>query len=134
MSTMTKHFVEFYWPGSFVANTSDREVESWDVDAALEMVRDMDRTPYAFRFFTRARGPDDLDSHVTKRSPFYHLGGTIETLADVEARDPGSILASNMQMNGYERVITNTNSWRWTSVLEKDDVVLPWDTLATRQA
>lgn len=127
---MEKHFVTFYSPGTLVSETSERPIESWDVDAAMQMAHDIteryNATPYAFRFSTRSRGTDDLDSKVTASSPLYYLGGKIETLAEVEARnDPKEeILRSNMRGNGYSRIIVNDNSWRFTGALKDDDVVL----------
>jgi len=42
------------------------------------------------------------------------------------ATEREKILVSNMEVNGWKRVITNDNSWRWTQPLEKSDVVLDW--------
>ena len=117
-SQVKQHFVRFYSPGTFVAETSDREIEEWDVDTAMEMARSVKErygaTPYGFNFSTRERGPEDLDSHVTETSPMYYLGGTILTLAEIEARhDPrDAILISNMKYNQWDRVVQNDNSWR----------------------
>jgi hypothetical protein len=130
--TMTQHFVTFYSPGTFVSEETTRPVDGWDVEAAKKMAATVleryNATPYGFRFTTRSRGPKDLDSKVTSTSPFYYLGGTVETLAEVKARatDKDRILVSNMEGNGYERVITNTNSWRFTAPLQPGDIVLDW--------
>lgn len=131
-TTMEKHFVTFFSPGSFVAETSTEPIESWDVDAAQQMARDIVEryraSPYGFQFSTRTRGPKDLDSQVTARSPMYYLGGRVETLAEVKARatEQDRILVANMEGNGYERIVTNNNSWRWTQPLRDGDVVLDW--------
>ena len=127
---MKKHFVTFYSPGTFMAEESTKPISAWDVDKAVEMARNIKERyaakPYGFRFSTRERGPDDLDSKVTKTSGLYWLGGKVETLADVERRaDPKEdILRSNMRSNGWDKIVTNTNSWRWTMPLEKGDKVL----------
>jgi hypothetical protein len=127
---MQQHFVSFLSPGTFVSEESVRPIESWDVDQAVQMARSIverhGATPYGFRFITRSRSPNDLDSRETARSPTYYLGGTIETYEQVCARnDPKEeILRSNMRCNGYDRIITNNNSWKFTAVLNKDDVVL----------
>jgi len=34
------------------------------------------------------------------------------------------ILISNMEINGYEKIIVNNNSWKFTAPLNKDDIVL----------
>lgn len=127
---MKKHFVVFYSPGTFVAESNEKPIDSWDVEQAVEMVHGITQrynaTPYGFRFITRGRGDKDLDSKKIASSPMYYLGGKVETLRQVKARkDPkDKILISNMEGNGYKRIITNTNSWKWTQPLEDQDVVL----------
>ena len=129
---MTKHFVEFLSPGTFLAETSERPIASCNVDEAKRMVRSIKErygaTPYGFRFLTRSRGAKDLDSKIVKRSGVYFLGGKIETQDDIRRRgDPKeAILLSNMECNGWEKVVTNSNSWKWTQLLGPDDVVLQW--------
>lgn len=124
------HFVTFYAPGTFVAESTTREIDSWDVEKAMEMARGMkmryNAAPYGFRFTTRARRDDELDSRQIDQSPFYFLGGKVETIDEVRRRnDPKErILLSNMECNGYDRIIINTNSFKWTQPLEKDDIVL----------
>jgi hypothetical protein len=67
-----------------------------------------------------------LNSKVVKRSGTYFLGGKVETIEEIEARnDPKEkILRSNMRVNGYDKVVVNDNSWRWTQPLGKNDKVL----------
>lgn len=130
---MEKHFVTFYSPGTFVAETSEKPIESWNVDIAMEMAREIieryDATPYAFIFTTRARGPADLDSKIVKRSGRYFLGGTVRTLKEVQRDNlpDEHILLRNMECNGYKRVITNKNSWEWKQPLEEGDCVLNFE-------
>ena len=127
---MQQHFVTFYSPGSFVAEETTKPIDEWNVDQAVEMARGIreryNALPYGFRFSTRERGPNDLDSHVSARGPMYYLGGKVETLEQVKARATAEdgILIRNMEGNGYSRIITNTNSWKWTQPLKDDDVVL----------
>lgn len=127
---MEKHFVTFCSPGTFVPETSEKPIDSWDVEAAKAMALSIHErhgaTPFGFYFSTRSRGPNDLDSKQSARSNFYYLGGRVETRAQVEARnDPKEeILRSNMRINDIERIIINDNSWRFTSGLKPDDVVL----------
>jgi len=127
---MQQHFVTFYSPGTFTAETTTRPIDVWGLDQAVDMARAIveryKARPYGFRFLTRARGEDDLDSKIVASSPFYYLGGRIRTLAEVEAKaDPKeAILRSNMRMNGWDRIVTNDNSWRWTQPLGETDVVL----------
>ena len=128
---MQKHFVTFLSPGTFVAEDSTKSIESWDVKKAQQMAKKIteryNTIPYAFYFTTRSRGKSDLDSHEIKRSPTYYLPHCrIETLEEVRQRnDPKErILLSNMECNGYDRIVRTTKGWRWTQPFEKDDVLI----------
>lgn len=127
---MKQHFVTFLSPGTFVAEQTTKEIDFWDTDTAVKMSKKIKERygalPYGFYFSTRERQDNELDSKETKTSNMYYLGGKIETLEEVKARkDPKEkILISNMEINGWERIVINTNSWKWTQPLEKDDVVL----------
>ena len=130
MSKIEKHFVKFYSPGTFVAETSEKTIDSWDVEAAKKMAEGIteryNATPYAFKFTTRSREDKDLDSHVTKTSPMYYLNCKVVTLAEIKKRNApkDSILISNMEGNGWDKVVQSTKGWQWTQPLEKGDVVL----------
>ena len=125
-----KFFVTFLSPGTLFSEPSTQEVEKWDIHAAVErahtIVARHGATPYAFYFTTRGRNAEDLDSREMDRSCQYFLGGQIETLADVEARnDPNEdILRSNMRGNGIKRVIVNTNSFKSIMPFGDDDILL----------
>lgn len=124
---MKRHFVRYF---SFMAETTDKPIEKWDVDAAVRMAGGIteryNARPYAFQFIARERSDEDLDSTEVASSPIYFLGGRVETLEEVEARnDPSEgILRRNMRMNDYKRIIVNENSWRWTQPLRDGDIVL----------
>jgi hypothetical protein len=130
---MKKNFVTFYSPGTFVAETDEKPIESWDVNLAMKMAKEIHQrynaTPYGFKFSTRERGENDLDSKVSATSNMYYLGGEVYTVKQLkELNDPNNkILIENMECNGWERCIINTNSWKWTQPLEKDDIVLKFD-------
>lgn len=127
---MEKHFVEFYSPGTFVSEVTRKPIDSWDVAKAVEMARTIkeryNTTPYGFRFTTRTRTEDDLDSHESAQSNLYYLGGRIETREEVMAcNDPQEeILRSNMRINNIDKIIVNENSWRFTAELQPTDVIL----------
>lgn len=129
---MKKHFVEFLSPGTFVSESDMREIDSWDIEEAKKMAKKIKQrygaTPYGFRFVTRSREDNELDSRVTKTSSMYFLGGKVLTLADVKARndEKDKTLIWNMEMNKYDRIIENTNSYKITLPLNEDDVVLDW--------
>lgn len=128
---MRKHFVRFYSPGTFVAETTEREIDSWNIDKAKEMARSCKErhgaTPYGFRFVTYERKDNELNSK-TETSNMYFLGGKIRHIDFIilENNPEERILISNMKNNGWDRVIENTNSYKITQPLEKDDVVLDW--------
>ena len=131
MNSMKKHFVVYLSPGTLVSESSEREIDSWDVDKALTMVREIKErhsaTPYGFYFITRSRGPEDLDSKITESSHMYFLGGRVMTLEDVKIEMPKEkILIHNMENNGYHKIIVNDNSWRITLPLNEEDVILPF--------
>ncbi len=132
VSGVHQHFVTFYSPGTFVSETNEKPIDSWDTNKACDMAKSVTQrynaTPYGFRFSTRSRGEGDLDSKETHISPMYYLGGTVETLAQVKRRatEKDRILIANMEGNKWGRIITNTNSYRFTANLQEDDVVLEW--------
>jgi hypothetical protein len=128
---MKQDFVTFLSPGSFVHEEATERIDSWDVEKAKELAHGITArhgaTPFAFVFTTRARKADELDSKEVKRSGRYFLGGRVMTLEDVKREMPDEkILISNMEWNGYARVIVNSNSWRTIQPLDEDDVVLDW--------
>ena len=70
---------------------------------------------------------------VTRRLGLEESGGMVRvgavhynTLEEVKQRnDPKEeILRSNMECNGYDQIIVNTNSWKVTLPLEAGDTVL----------
>lgn len=130
--TLQQHYVTFYSPGTMVSETTTKPINSWDVEVAQEMARTIKErhgaTPYGFRFTTRGRGEEDLDSKEIAASNFYYLGGRVETLEEIKARgDPKErILISNMECNGWSKVIVNDNSWRVTQPLREGDTILEW--------
>jgi hypothetical protein len=127
---MQKNFVCFKSAGTFFDEESTIEIDTWNINKAIEMSRSVKErygaTPFGFYFYTRAREDNELDSKVINKSNMYYLGGKIETLEDVKSRnDPDDrILISNMQNNNISRIIINSNSWKVTKPLEETDVVL----------
>ena len=126
-----RHFVEFQCPGTLVEERSLREIECWDVDTALEMARDIrvrhGQRPHSFRFVTRERDEDALDSTETARSARHFIGGVVETLEEIEARarPEERVLRANMRGNGWGRVVTTTSGGsKWTQPFGEEDVVV----------
>lgn len=127
---MKKHFVTFFSPGTLIAETTEKPIDAWDIDKAVILSRSVTERygakPYGFRFSTRERSNDDLDSKVTKNSPMYYLGGKSLSLDELKAENnpDNEILIQNIECNGWRRVIRNNNSWEWTQPLNDDDVIL----------
>lgn len=130
---MKQHFVIFQSPGTFVHEETEKPIDSWDVEKAKDMARKIKErhgaTPFAFYFTTRSRTEKELDSKVTEKSCTYFLGGKVETLEEVKARNlpDEKILRRNMEANNIKKILVNTNSYKVTVPLEKDDVVLDWE-------
>ena len=125
-----KHFVTFLSPGTFVSETTTKEIDSWSVDLAMRMARDIKErhgaTPYGFRFETKAS--DGWEPRTVKSSGIYYLGGTLLTIDDVPDTDENKTLRWNMKNNDIETVIENTNSWKVTMPFNKSkDVLLEWN-------
>lgn len=121
------NIVTFYAPGTFVSEMVDCPIEDFDVDKAVAMARALKpmrygALPYGFRFFVKEDNgrKEAIGGH-------YYLGGKVETYEEVCARnDPQEeILRWNMRVNGYSRIVVNTNSYRFTAPLAPEDVVLP---------
>jgi hypothetical protein len=128
----SKNFVVFLSAGTFCSEQTKKEIFSWNVDEAVEMSYDIveryGAIPYGFYFTAKERGDYELDSHEIRRSGVYYLGGIVETLEDVEKRanSEDDTLLWNMRTNGWDRIITNTNSWKVTHPLKDNDVILPY--------
>jgi hypothetical protein len=128
---VTAHFVTFYSPGTFVAEVTTKPIHAWDNDEAIKMMAEIaeryNARPYGFRFTTRGRGPDDLDSKVIATGPMTYVGGKIENREEIEARnDPKEeILRSNISANNVERVFVTTHGWKWTQAICPGDLYLP---------
>ena len=130
MPQVQQHFVTFYSPGTFVAEQTSKPIDAWNVDDAVAMAALITERygakPYGFRFSTRGREDNELDSKEIASGPMHYIGGKIETREEIAARaDPNDrILLSNMECNGWERVWTTTEGWRWTQPLKPEDVVI----------
>lgn len=122
---MEKHFVEFFSPGTFVAENTVKEIDSWDIDRAKEMAKDIierhNSKPYSFRFITKQK------EKIIRKSGFYFINGKVEILEDVKAKNnhDDRILISNMENNGWNKIVTTFSPWRWTQPFDdkKDCVV-----------
>ena len=125
-----KHYVTFYSPGSFVSESTVKEIHAWSVDLAVHIAKDIKErhgaTPYGFRFKTMES--DGWSPKTVKESGMYYLGGRLMRLIDIPDTKENSILRDNMIFNNYEWVIENTNSWKVTLPFYKDkDTLIGWN-------
>lgn len=134
-----KHTVTFLSPGTFVSESTTKDIDSWDTKEAVKMAEKiMERhgaKPYGFQFETwKTHDPVSdgeggflkVQSKLEASSGIYFLGGKLETYDDVVARnlDSENILRSNMRGNEYWIVCITTNSYKHTGAFnEKDRVV-----------
>lgn len=122
---MNKHQVIFVSPGTFVSETTTKEIDSWDVEKAKEMARTISERhgakPFGFMFETWT-----YDQILLEKSPMYYLGGFVRTYETVLLMNlpEENILRDNMRYNGIKRVITNTNSYKSVLPLNDDDIVI----------
>ena len=127
---MKKRYVTFYSPGTMVAETTRREVASWNVDKALKMMEGIKErhgaTPYGFCFTTMKRGLRDFTPREVDRSGMYYINCKVQTLEEMEkTHNPAeSTLLQNMKTNGWDKIVTTNSGWAWSQQLKDTDIVL----------
>lgn len=132
-----KHFVKFLSPGTFVAETTTKAIDSWDVAEACRMAEQIverhGARPYGFRFLTKLVAEDIPDGEggslrvepkEVASSGVHYLNGTILTLADIPDDSEHAILRSNMRCNGFDRIVETRNGYRWTQPFNKGDKIV----------
>lgn len=129
---IAKHYVTFLSPGTFVSETTTKEIDSWDAQKALAMsdhvMERYNAKPYAFYFTTRTRGENDFEPHESAKSPLHYIGGThgrFFSLDEIKERnDPkDETLIWNMTTNKHDKVYQTTEGWK-VSMSVPDDAVL----------
>lgn len=135
----SEDFVEFFSPGTFVSEQTDKPCAHGDITKALEMARGIKErhgaSPYGFRFYTieRAMVVDgegnkaQKSKRETNRSGMHYITGTILRYDDVPDDSEHSILRANMRCNDYAYCIENRNSWRFTGEFAAKDCIVEWD-------
>ena len=136
---MRQHCVVFYSPGTFVSESTKKEIAEWDPRLAVAIAETITERygakPYAFRFSTMlvAAPVSDGEGGTLKVEPrevaasgYHFLGGTLETIDEIEVRaDPKeSILVSNMRGNDFPIVVVNTNSWKSVQPFGEGDCIV----------
>lgn len=127
---MKKDFVIFYSPGTFVAETTVRQVPSWNIPKALKLMTDVKErhgaVPYGFRFTTKKRGLRDFEPKEVAKSGMYYVNCRVETLDEIMNRgDPEeSTLLENMRRNGWDKVVSPKTGWSWSQPFKEGDTLL----------
>lgn len=116
---MLVHYVRFLYPGILVSESSDRKIKSRKEEIKLP------KGAFAYQFFDREeteKGGETLMGKDKKHSGFYYKGREM-TLAQVKKEMPDKdILISNMECNGYERIVMT--KFGQAMPLNKEDVVI----------
>lgn len=122
---MLKQYIEFFYPGSFVSESSAKEVADRTPPAELP------KGAYGYRFF--ARNEVTQDGETLRGRPKDYSGityyGEAMTLEEVKALTPSGdyrILVSNMESNGWGRVV-KTIRGQFMPLNAGDSVVTPND-------
>lgn len=57
----------------------------------------------------------------------YYINGVVETLEELKAENDSDrrILISNMESNGWDKVVTTKNPYIWTQPFYEGDTVVP---------
>ena len=131
-----QHFVTYVSPGTFFHETTRKPIESWDPAMAVRMeegvVERHGARPYAF-YFETSLVSDDVDDErggtlkvepkTLRRSGRYFLGGTLRTLAELEASGE-EIAASNLRGMGCSFAIVSTRSYKVMQAFEAEDCIV----------
>lgn len=100
---MLKHYVEFFYPGSFFPETRVREIQDRTSPAT-----NVPEGAYGWRVFSQetiTMGGETLTGKPKDYGPMVYFG-EIMTLEDVRALGGDyRILISNMEINGWDRVV-----------------------------
>jgi hypothetical protein len=113
---MLKHYVTFFYPGIFASETEDRPVET------RERTPDVPKGAYAWRFYDREemrQGKETLAGKPKNHSPTHYVG---TELSAKEAISMGGVLADNVRINGYKRLVKTRGGQIFP--LDDDDVIV----------
>lgn len=130
-----EHYVTFLSPGTFVSETSVKEIEKWDIKEAVKLSKKIverhNARPYGFYFSTKLTAepvPDgeggflEVSKKEVERSGMHFLGGDVLRYDDIPESE--NILRFNLSVNEYWICIQNCNSYKSTHFFEEDSVVV----------
>ena len=130
----TVYYVEFFAPGSFVAESWTQKIKSPDP----HMVK-WPKDAYAFQMHQRDEIHDGGETFLGKSKrigpTYYHPDSKVETLAEVRGNPKASrTLIENMECNKWNRIVW-TRWGNWPQPYDpKDDVVLTSAKMAEESA
>lgn len=117
---MNKIYVEFFFPGSFVPESTIRQVDDRSPPT------DVPKGCYGYRYFSRSEV--EVDGEVLRGEPkvcsgMFYFGEAL-TLADVGKLPGTDILQSNMKGNGWGKVVRTVRG-NFQPLYERDTVIPP---------
>ena len=123
MQKTLKKWVTFSHPGSFMSETTSRNVNSFDPHAI-----EWPPSAYAFAFYQREDVIDGSETYVGKAEQvgptYYHPNTEKYDIEGVKRFFPeATILISNMECNGYEYVV-KCRAGNWQPYNSNECVIL----------
>lgn len=135
-----RSFVEFRSPGIITAKIAELAIDAWDIGEALKMSESIKEShgadPFGFMFIERviAGEIDDgfggklkVQPREIRTSGMHYIRGVIRTVEDVrrDALSSERIILSNMECNGWAKIITiNNNGLKWSQPFFDGDQVV----------
>jgi hypothetical protein len=137
MEMHKEYTVTFYSPGTLMAETTTKDIPEPNVPLACRMAEEIKErykaTPYGF-VVTAYERPAPIEGHEFERkrisqSGTYYINCKVETLAEVKARgeEREKILVSNMEGNGWDKIVKTTRGWGWAQPFREGDKVVNSD-------
>ena len=133
------NYVIFLSPGTFVSETSKKEIDGWDIKEALKISKKIterhNAKPYGFRFEQYKSLPPvksdgetfNVEQKFVKSSGTYYITGKILNLGDIPDTKENEILRSNMRCSKIKAVIENKNSYKFTGEFGDKDTLVDWN-------
>lgn len=115
---MIRHYIEYFYPGSFVSNTSVERVTTRSRPSNIP------NNCFGYRFFDQEEAEVNGEVLEGKRKHYsgMHYFGTELTFDDVCMLPNTSILQSSMRCNGWKTIVkTTTGNFQ---PLETNDMVI----------
>jgi len=107
MQKITKYWVRFYSPGSFMADTQDGDMSLNPIDPRGV---EWPKNAYMFNIYTRTDVHEKKEVYQGKAKQvgfnYYHPDSKVESLGDVYKNPSATkILIDNMRMNNWSHIV-----------------------------